>query len=552
MTAVVQTVAVNGLAGVSSKTVTLSATQSGNSIIVTLAVEGGATRYTGFTVTDNQSNTYTSTDILGGNLRTAAIFYKIGATAGVTSLTVTPTGGSGGLFGAMAVQEVSGLTALDKHASASSGASSPLNLSNSGTNTGTADFVTTAIAIGTGIANVGIANPPTGYTTSAISQNDSTDAGGACAYRIDTSAVLDTVSWTATGWEPTDPAVIASFVGSAAVTVIPVTGPALAPMTGSGVLGPLGLGGFALKRSVSISSAAASGTSTLQFGQTGTLTGLGALTGTSALTFGQSGAIAGQGALTGTSALTFGQSGTLIQPGLQGTSALVFGQSGTLAAAGTLAGTSALQFGQTAVLAASGVLAGSSALTIGQSGTLIAAGILAGVSALTFAQTAALVGSGALAGSSGLTFSASATADVPAGALSGTASLTFDQSATLNASGALQGLAVLVFGAVCDNSIIVSQPGPVDSPRIAEGAWRRKKKKRAIEQITEPAKPAAPEIVISAITAVPEPAKATSTISLAEAVSQWNAPLDESIDIPTELERDDQEALRVIFAALGL
>jgi len=189
------------------------------------------------------------------------------------------------------------------------------------------------------------------------------------------------------------------------------------------------------------------GSSALVFGQTGTLTGAGALAGTSALLFGQTGALTGAGTLTGSSALVFGQTGTLTQTGLQGTSGLVFGQSGTLTAAGILAGSSALQFGQTGALLATGALTGSSALTFGQTAALTAAGILAGSSALTFAQTAALAASGALTGTSALIFGASATADNPTGAMVGSAALTIGATGALTGFGALIGNGQITFNA---------------------------------------------------------------------------------------------------------
>lgn len=169
------------------------------------------------------------------------------------------------------------------------------------------------------------------------------------------------------------------------------------------------------------------GSAAVTFGQTGAITGAGALAGSSALVFGESGALTGAGVLAGTSALVFAQSGTLTQPGL--------------------AGSSALLFGQTAALAGSGALSGTTALTFAQTGTLVAAGILAGTSPLLFAQTAALAGSGALTGTSPLTFAAAGTADVPSGAIVGTSALSLGQSGTLSAFGALIGNCQIVMGA---------------------------------------------------------------------------------------------------------
>jgi hypothetical protein len=217
MASVVQTVAFNGLAGVSSKSVTLSATGTGTSIVVSIAVEGGATAYTAFTVADSKSNVYSLAGTIPTGLgRSAAVYYCLAPTSGVTTVTITGTGGSGGMFGCFCAQEVSGITALDKTNTATTGVASPLTVTNSATNTGTGDFVTTVISVGNGSAACGISDPPSGYTRSSISQNDSADASGATAWRINTSAVTDSVSWAATSWVAGCPAVIASFVGAAA------------------------------------------------------------------------------------------------------------------------------------------------------------------------------------------------------------------------------------------------------------------------------------------------------------------------------------------------
>lgn len=547
---VVQSVAANGLAGVTSKTFTLSATAAGNMLVIEIGIEAGGTVYTGFSVSDNGSgNTWASAVVKTGGIKTAGVLRCLSVSAGVTSVTVTPTGGTGGMYGAASIQEVSGGTWSDDKNGSATLLGGTLTATASGADVGTTDFVGAACAIGNGATNCGISDPPTGYTSAAVSQNDNTDTGAECCYRINSSAVTDSVTWTATSWQSGDPGAVASFKvtaggggGSSGYSRARTSGPGISPdyrqlFTArrlSSALSPILQG---------------SGTSALQFGQAGTLTGSGALTGTSTLTFGQSGAIGGAGALAGVSALTFGQSGTLTQPGLQGTAGLAFGQSGTLAASGVLAGASALQFGQTAALTANGAMSGTSILTFAQTANLAAVGILAGSSALTFAQTAALTGSGALAGSSALTFGASATADQPAGALSGTASIAFDQAGTLDGSAALQGLAALVFGAVGINSIVVSQPGPVDSPLMSDGAFRRRKKRRLKKVLEEVDKPDSPgPTPAESIPAPRVPAPMVSARSLADIARSAMDPEPE-VDLS---EQDDQEALRAILQALGL
>lgn len=303
-------------------------------------------------------------------------------------------------------------------------------------------------------------------------------------------------------------------------------------------------------------SGALAGTSALTFSQTGAITGAGALSGSSALVFAQTGAVTAVGALAGSAALVFGQTGTLTQPGLVGSAALVFGQTGVLSASGVLAGSSALAFGQTALLAAQGALSGTSALVFGQSATLTAAGILAGSSALIFAQTATLTATGVLAGTSALTFGASATADVPAGTLQGTAALSFGASGTLTAFGALIGACQILF----DASGTLTQPdsgkaGPVDSPRSAEGFYRRKRK--TLRRAIEPEQPvfiapasfehAPPQAVIDRV-----PDFTTLAQRLGESPAALSVRIDREIEflMREAQERDDEEALVLILTAL--
>lgn len=324
-------------------------------------------------------------------------------------------------------------------------------------------------------------------------------------------------------------------------------------LTGSGALA--GTTALAFNQTGVVTGAGVlSGTAGLLFGETGAITGTGVLAGTSALLFAQTAALTGAGALSGTSALTFGQTGTLIQPGLNGTAALLFGQSGTLTASGVLAGSSALQFGQTAALAAAGALAGASALTIGQAATLTAVGILSGASALTFAQTASLAATGALAGASALTFGASATADLPAGALQGTAGLSFVATGTATGFGALIGACQILINAQATADQQNTQAGPVDSPRISDTAFRRKKKLRKIETPAEPVfiAPASFEREIPPAII----AKATNFQSLADITGKPVATLRAQVDHEIEslmrahAERDDEEALEWILKAL--
>lgn len=100
--------------------------------------------------------------------------------------------------------------------------------------------------------------------------------------------------------------------------------------------------------------------------------------------------------------------------------------------------------------------------------------------------------------------------------------------------------------------VLVAQPGPVDSQRIADTAFRRKKKRR-IEAITEPAQPAVePRIIVTA----PIPKKPCDFRTLAElsgkSIEVFRAEVDQEIAqlLAAQQERDDEEALTLILAAL--
>lgn len=247
---------------------------------------------------------------------------------------------------------------------------------------------------------------------------------------------------------------------------------------------------------------------------------------------------------------TFNAAG--VSGAISGTSALTLGQTGALTGSGALAGTTALTFNQTGAVTGAGALSGTSALAFGQSATLTAAGILAGSSALSFAQTATLAATGALAGTSALTFGASATADVPAGALQGTAALSFGGSGTLTAFGALIGACQILI----DASGTLTQPdsgkaGPVDSPRISDTAFRRKRKRKALE-------PEQPAFIASFERAPPQAVidRVPDFTTLAQRLGQSQAALSVRIDREIEhlmyeqAERDDEEALVLILTAL--
>jgi hypothetical protein len=233
-----------------------------------------------------------------------------------------------------------------------------------------------------------------------------------------------------------------------------------------------------------------------------------------------------------------------------GTSLAGSGADGQIVLTFASSGQADLQFGQSGTLTGAGALAGTSALVFGQTGAVTGSGALAGSSALIFGQTGAIAGAGALTGSSALVFGASGTAD--SGAISGTSAITFAASGTLTATGTLAGSAAMLFDAFGTlDPLTTTQPGPVDSPRSAEGWYRRKRKKKLIQLATE-------SVFISPAETLPQAVIDTvpDFTSLAQRVGEAPAALSARIDREIEYlmreqaERDDEEALVLILTSL--
>lgn len=225
MTVVVQSVHNQPINGVGSWSFTLSSTGAGNLLVVQAGVQQfGGTNPTSFVVTDNGSGNTWATAVFkagtGGD-RFSVINYCLSTVAGVTSVTVTPNTGT--FYGSSGAEEVSGGTwALDQTGSAVASLGGTITLSCSAVDVGTTNFVAAAVQIGGGGSPSGISDPPTGYTSSSVEQDDNTFAGSETCYRINTSAVTDSVTWTSASGATGFPAAIASFKvsgGGGGVTV---------------------------------------------------------------------------------------------------------------------------------------------------------------------------------------------------------------------------------------------------------------------------------------------------------------------------------------------
>jgi hypothetical protein len=218
VTNIAQAVGYSAFAGATSKTLTLSPTKIGNSIIVLLPFESGTTQYTAPGVTDNAaggSNLYVVRKALsasGGILTTAWVVDCLNAPKSCTLITIAPTGGSGGGFGCGGVLEGAGGTySADQSGSTSGAGASPLVATNSSIDTGNADLVVGVACIGGGSTNAGITDPPSGYTSLAVQQDDSVDAASECCYRINANALQDSISWVSVFQTNTAPGILQSY-----------------------------------------------------------------------------------------------------------------------------------------------------------------------------------------------------------------------------------------------------------------------------------------------------------------------------------------------------
>lgn len=142
----------------------------------------------------------------------------------------------------------------------------------------------------------------------------------------------------------------------------------------------------------------------------------------------------------------------------------------------------------------------------------------------------------------------------------GSGTLSFDgQGITLSLAGALalsiEPGAIGITGQDLGLTLtqVSTQPGPVDSPRIAEGFYRRKKRRKPLE-LPEPVfispasfERAPPQAVIDKV-----PDFTTLAQTLGEAPAALSARIDREIEflMRERAERDDEEALVLILTAL--
>ncbi len=202
-------------------TVSFAMTSTTGAIVLELALRSNNLPFatTGWSITDNVGgNTYVMRNILTGESggRVACIIDCLNAKSGITQITVEPNFneglGTSGFAGCGAAQEVQGIQQFDQSGTAT-WSSSPIAITAGGADNGAIDFVAACMSVGNNVSSMGIYDPPSGYTSAAVNQNDSgTSGSGECCYRINASSVTDSVSWTTSGGGTSgDPAVLVSY-----------------------------------------------------------------------------------------------------------------------------------------------------------------------------------------------------------------------------------------------------------------------------------------------------------------------------------------------------
>ena len=146
-----------------SHVITINPVTAGNSLIVSSVLRSLSTTYTSVAVTDNASggsDTYVPRGIgsNGSDQRTAAINDCLNMKGGVTSITITPAGGGGGMYGFVTILEVGNLTAVD-HVTNGTWSSSPLTLTAGSIDTTGNDLVIGLISAGNNNSGARIKDP---------------------------------------------------------------------------------------------------------------------------------------------------------------------------------------------------------------------------------------------------------------------------------------------------------------------------------------------------------------------------------------------------------
>lgn len=210
--------------GAASVPFTVTSTTAHDSGVVMLCVEAGTSAYTGMTVTDNAaggSSVWTTTvEVSNGN---TVVMTALCADlkAGITSITATPTGGSGGVYGVGEAVILPGAQSRDKAGSVTFlSSSSPQTATASGADTGATDFVIAGVVC-TAAGVISLSDPATGgatWTSGVVNQNGSTSTPGEISWRVNAASTTNAATWagTNTGAGTGSCAAVVSFQPAAA------------------------------------------------------------------------------------------------------------------------------------------------------------------------------------------------------------------------------------------------------------------------------------------------------------------------------------------------
>lgn len=210
MTVPVQTVQSSVVSGAASIVCTISASGSGNPLIVLCPVGPGSGAPT-FALTDNESNTYVKRAD-SGNIANdqSMIFDCLSPIAGVTTITLTPTGGV--VSGSITVIEWPTTLTADQHGSHTQAtpANGPITATSTSVNTSANDVVFACMQEQGAGAGDNPTDPPATFTHLSVTTSGGINANE-CCYRINSSIVTDTASWTWSNGPTNASAAIASY-----------------------------------------------------------------------------------------------------------------------------------------------------------------------------------------------------------------------------------------------------------------------------------------------------------------------------------------------------
>lgn len=214
----------------SNVSLTLTGVGAGNTVVfvvsyIDVSSSGTPTVPTGFAAAENPA----AVAVVGINTG-ASIFYKAN-TSGTVTATMNSLSGGASLYSEASLTEWQfTATPLDQNAGpgTSQGASTTTaSTPTTGTLAQAAETVIVAISIGasTGLANAGISNPPSGYTSLAVAQDTATGVGAQISYKDAPSTAGQNATWTYTSdsSQVASEQVIATFKQASATpsTVLP-------------------------------------------------------------------------------------------------------------------------------------------------------------------------------------------------------------------------------------------------------------------------------------------------------------------------------------------